>query len=187
MSEQLNEKISHSRRPPGWSRNPSSLRFRSRVAFLAAIAAVASVFLVPELGDFAPFLAASFISTGILSLIGSSHRWRTTPWLVLLNLGTALGLSLLPSFVLGVVRPAFNADPNYVAYAVSALAAIMSGYIGDEWLASVQTLKRLSEHGRPMRRSFFGLSPSPRQRVRTISLNDVSTRASRSRSRQENV
>lgn len=147
------------RRPLAWSCNPSSLRYRSRVAALGAISAVTVVFLIPMIGEGAPFLIAGFLASSVLSLSGSSSRWRTSPWLVLLNLIVLLTAVLIPVFVFTVVRPAFENEPHPLGFALSLLAAIMTGYVGDEWLASMQTLKRLSEHGRKTLRTFFGLSP----------------------------
>ncbi|RYZ71698.1 MAG: hypothetical protein EOP05_06140 [Proteobacteria bacterium] len=151
--------IKSARIPLAWSRNPSSLRLRSRVAALGAVSSVSVLFLIPVIGDVAPFLISGFLLTSILSLIGASSRWRTSPWLVLTNLVVSLAFVLIPVFVFAIVRPALENDPSVIGYALSLLAAIMTGYIGDEWLASMQTLKRLSEHGRKMHRTFFGLSP----------------------------
>lgn len=149
--------------PHGWSRNPSNLGLRSRAAAIGAIAAMASLFAIPVLGDAAPFLASAFILTSLLALLGPTSRWRTAPWLVCLNLISSFGLTLLPAFVLTIFRPALVDNPSYIGYALTALAALQTGLIADEWMASLQTLKRLSEHGRRIQRTFFGLSPlSPR-------------------------
>jgi hypothetical protein len=175
----MSDKLSQPRRPLAWSRNPSSLRFRARVAALGAVSSITLVFLIPILGETAPYLITASLVTSVLALSGNSSRWRTAPWLVMLNLSISVAASLIPLFIFTVLKPALANDPSVIGFALTALAAIMSGYLGDEALASLQTMKRLSEHGRKVRRMFFGLSPVRPSAQGTITLRDLSRRLSK--------
>lgn len=146
------------RRPQGWSRNPSQFSYRARAAAIAAMSAMVCIVLVGDNPKLILEVPLFFVASGFLSLCGPTDRWRALPWLGALNALIAF-VCLLASFHFGVLWPAIEGVTSPLGWILACMSAINAGLTCDEWLASAQTLRRLSQRGRNVTRVFFGVSP----------------------------
>lgn len=158
--------------PPGWRHNPSSFSRRARVASIAAIAA--SLILILDAPSPAVQATCAFASlgVGVFTLLGSSHRWASAPWLVALDALVAFVGLTQTALLVSTYANERRIDGAVLAYV--ALSFLMAGAILDEGLASAQLLRRHADRGRSLWRAFFGFK-SRRRAGRSVTLDDVTT------------
>lgn len=172
--------------PPGWSYNPSAWSERIPIVVLAIIGFLIALYLsLYQLKVFGtvwePFFGAGsekilnssvsrilpipdaalgaigYLADAVTGVIGGTERWRTMPWIVVL-FGLAVGPLGAISILLVILQPVMFDSWCTLCLASAAVSILMIGPAMDEVLLSLQYLKRESERGRPMWRTFLGLS-----------------------------
>ena len=108
---------------------------------------------VPDafLGAFGYFLDA------VTGAIGSTKRWKTMPWIVVV-FGLAVGPLGFVSVMLVVFQPVLYNSFCTLCLASAVVSIAMIGPAMDEMLASLQYMKRVKDSGRPFWRHFWGLA-----------------------------
>jgi Vitamin K epoxide reductase family len=105
-------------------------------------------------------LGAFYLLDAVAGLIGSRQRWRTMPWIVVV-FGLAVGPLGAVSIVLVILQPVLF-DAWCTLCLVSALISLlMIGPAMDEFLASLQYLKRQHVQERSLWRALWGLIDRP--------------------------
>ncbi|MGH2598517.1 MAG: vitamin K epoxide reductase family protein [Dehalococcoidia bacterium] len=174
--------------PPGWAYNPSSWPQRLPIIALAlggfgiamylslyqwrVIDAVWEPFFgggsviilnswVSELLPFPDaFLGAlGYLADAVTGVIGGRRRWRTMPWMVVL-FGLAVGPLGAVSITLVIFQPVLFDAWCSLCLASAVISVLMIGPAMDEFLASLQHLRRVRRAGGSVWRAFWGL-PSP--------------------------
>jgi uncharacterized membrane protein len=170
--------------PPGWSSNPSAWKKRIPligIAFLGLlIAGYLSLYQLKIVGTiWDPFFGegSKKILTGGISqylpfpdallgalgygadlfagTIGDTQRWRTKPWIVVFFGMIVLMLGLV-SLMLMIFQPVlFNAWCT-LCLASAACSIILIGPVMEEFLASLQYLKRVKTSDLPFWKIFWG-------------------------------
>jgi hypothetical protein len=130
--------------PPGWDYNPAAWSQRLPVIVLAMIGFVIATYL-------------SYLVDAITGAIGGRARWRTMPWIVIL-FGLAVGPLGVVSVMLVVFQPLLFDAWCTLCLASAIVSLVMIGPAMDEFLASLQHLKRASDEGMSLWRVFWGLS-----------------------------
>ncbi len=99
--------------------------------------------------------AFAYLVDGGLALAGDERRWRTAPWLVLLNGLVALGLVLTGIFLVGAQLFLFHTGCTLCI--CSALTSFATGWlIHDEVLASLEQIRESHDRGRPIWQALLG-------------------------------
>ncbi len=171
--------------PPGWDNNPSSWRDRLPIIGLSVwgflIAGYLTLFQVdvittvwePFFGDgsrtvlnsrFSRVLpvpdaalgAFGYLLDAVTGAVGSPHRWRRMPWIVIL-FGIAVGPLGLISMTLVIIQPVLLDAWCSLCLLSALVSALMIGPAMDEVLASLQFLKRV-DRDRSLWRAFWGMS-----------------------------
>ncbi len=172
--------------PPGWDNNPSSWRQRLPIILLAilgfAIAGYLGLFQLKFLGSvWEPFFgdgsrtiltsrishllpipdallgAFGYLVDAVTGAIGGTERWRRMPWIVVI-FGLAVGPLGGVSIMLVMFQPVlFNAWCT-LCLASAVISVAMIGPAMDEFLASLQYLRRIKDEGDSVWRAFWGLS-----------------------------
>ncbi|MGH9174794.1 MAG: vitamin K epoxide reductase family protein [Vicinamibacterales bacterium] len=171
--------------PPGWEHNPAAWSQRIPVIVLALAGfGIASYLALYQWGVFGtvwePFFgggskkilnssvsealpipdaalgAFTYLLLAAAGLIGSRRRWRTMPWIVVL-FGLAVGPLGVVSVMLTVFQPVLYGTWCTLCLASAAISLAMVGPAMDEFLASLQHLKREHAKGRSLWRAFWGL------------------------------
>jgi uncharacterized membrane protein len=175
--------------PPGWDDNPSSWSQRLPIIALALAGfGIAMYLALYQWGVFAsvwePFFgegsrviltssisrllpvpdaalgAFGYLLDAVAGVIGGRQRWRTMPWIVVV-FGLAVGPLGAVSILLVIFQPVLF-DAWCTLCLVSALISLlMIGPAMDEFLASLQYLKRQHLQGRSLWRAFWGRSDRP--------------------------
>ena len=101
--------------------------------------------------------AIGYLVDAITGAIGGRARWRTMPWVVIL-FGIAVGPLGVVSVLLVVLQPMLFDAWCTLCLASAVVSLVMIGPAMDEFLASLQHLKRVSDEGIPFWRVFWGLS-----------------------------
>jgi len=96
------------------------------------------------------------LSDAIAGLVGGVRRWRTMPWIVVL-FGLLVGPLGGVSVLLVILQPAVLDAWCTLCLVTAATSIVMIGPAMDEVLAALQHLKRQSQQGRSLWRSFWGL------------------------------
>lgn len=103
--------------------------------------------------------AFGYFADAITGVIGSNRRWRTMPWLVVL-FGLFVGPLGAVSILLVILQP-FVGGWCLLCLVTAFISVVMIGPAMDEVLASLQHLRRESNAGRSVWRTFWGLAPEP--------------------------
>ena len=176
--------------PPGWSYNPSSWPQRLPIVGLALVGTAVAVYLTlyqvrvlpgvwePFFGDGSWVILNSRISRvlpvpdaalgafgylvdAVTGVIGGRGRWRTMPWIVIV-FGLAVGPLGAVSILLVILQPVLLDAWCTLCLASAVISVLMIGPAMDEFLASLQYVRRERGRGRSLWRSFWGLGdPSP--------------------------
>ena len=174
--------------PPGWSYNPSSWPQRLPIVGLALVGTAVAVYLTlyqlrflatvwePFFGDGSRVILNSKISRilpvpdaalgalgylvdAVTGVIGGRGRWRTMPWIVV-TFGLAVGPLGAVSILLVVFQPVLLDAWCTLCLGSALISILMIGPAMDEFLASLQHLRREHDRGRSAWRVFWGLRPS---------------------------
>jgi uncharacterized membrane protein len=171
--------------PPGWSYNPSSWPQRLPIVGLALVGGLIATYLtlyqlriVP--GVWEPFFgdgsrtvlnsgvsrllpvpdaalgAFGYVVDAVTGLIGGRGRWRTLPWMVLV-FGVAVGPLGAVSLLLVVLQPVLLDSWCTLCLASALISVLMIGPAMDEFLASLQYMRRERDRGHSLWRAFWGL------------------------------
>ena len=170
--------------PPGWDYNPAKWSQRLPIVGFAlvgfGIATYLTLFQVgvittvwePFFGDGSRTILTSKIShalpipdaalgafgyfvDAVAGLIGTSKRWRTMPWIVIV-FGLAVGPLGVVSVMLVVFQPVLLNAFCTLCLASAVVSVVMIGPAMDEMLASLQYLQRVKRAGLPFWRAFWG-------------------------------
>ena len=176
--------------PPGWSYNPSSWPQRLPIVGLALVGTAIAVYLTlyqvrvlpsvwePFFGDGSRVILNSKVSRllpipdaalgafgyfvdAVTGVIGGRGRWRTMPWIVIV-FGLAVGPLGAVSILLVVLQPVLLDAWCTLCLASAVISVLMIGPAMDEFLASLQHMRRERDRGRSLWRSFWGLG-EPRE------------------------
>lgn len=172
--------------PPGWGYNPSAWGQRLPIVVLAmvgfGIATYLTLFQVeviatvwePFFGDGSRVILTSatsrvlpvpdaalgafgYLLDAATGVIGGRARWRTMPWIVII-FGLAIGPLGAVSILLVILQPLLYDSFCTLCLASALISVLMIGPALDEFLASLQHLRREMARGRPLWRAFLGLS-----------------------------
>lgn len=100
--------------------------------------------------------ALAYLVDAVAGVIGSTKRWKTMPWIVVI-FGLAVGPLGFVSIMLVVFQPVLYDSFCTLCLASAVVSVSMIGPAMDELLASLQYLKRVRASGRPFWRHFWGL------------------------------
>jgi uncharacterized membrane protein len=172
--------------PPGWNYNPSKWQERVPIALAALVGfGIATYLTLYQVGVFShvwePFFgdgsqkilhsgvskalpipdamlgAFSYLTDAVGGLVGRTRRWETMPWMVIL-FGLAVGPLGVVSVMLVVFQPVLYGEWCTLCLCSAAISLMMIGPAMDEFLASMQHLKRVSRRGDSVWRAFWGLA-----------------------------
>lgn len=170
--------------PPGWDYNPASWKQRLPIIGLAAlgffIAAYLSLYQLEMIKNvWEPFFgkgsyrilnspvskvlpvpdaalgAFGYLLDAVAGAIGSTRRWRTMPWIVVV-FGIAVGPLGLVSVLLVVLQPVLFDSWCTLCLVTAIISVVMIGPTMDELLASLQYLKRVKKAGLPVWQALWG-------------------------------
>lgn len=173
--------------PPGWSYNPSSWPQRLPIVGAALVGFGIALYLAlyqwrvvdtvwePFFGDGSRRILTSSISyllpipdaalgalgylvDAVTGVIGGKERWRSSPWMVVV-FGIAVGPLGAISILLVILQPVLLDAWCTLCLASAFISVVMIGPAMDEFLASLQHLKREKQRGRSVWRAFWGLRP----------------------------
>lgn len=180
--------------PEGWSYNPASWSQRLPIVGLALLGfLIAGYLALYQLGIFKtvwePFFgngsrtilnsgvsrvlpipdaalgALGYLLDAVTGVIGGRKRWRTMPWIVVI-FGLAVGPLGAISILLVILQPVMYNSFCTLCLASAVISVLMIGPAMDEFLASLQYLKRQQAAGRSLWRVFWGLDEAETQ-IRT--------------------
>jgi uncharacterized membrane protein len=173
--------------PPGWEANPSAWNERIPIVVLAlvgfAIATYLSLFQLDVVGTvWEPFFgddsrviltsevsnvlpvpdaalgAAGYLVDAVTGAIGGTARWRTMPWIVVI-FGLAVGPLGIVSIALVVIQPVVYGSFCTLCLSSAVVSLAMIGPAMDEFLASLQYLRRARSEGRSLWHVFWHGGP----------------------------
>lgn len=101
--------------------------------------------------------ALGYLLDAVTGAIGSTRRWKTMPWIVIL-FGLAVGPLGFVSVMLVVFQPVLYQSFCTLCLTTAVISVAMIGPAMDEMLASLQYVKRVKDSDRPFRRHFWGLT-----------------------------
>lgn len=171
--------------PPGWDYNPSTWPQRLPIVGLALVGFGIATYLAlyqldlirsvwePFFGDGSLTILNSKVSNvlpipdaalgafgylldAVTGAIGSTKRWRTKPWIVII-FGLAVGPLGVVSVMLVVFQPVLFDSFCTLCLASAVISVAMIGPAMDEMLASCQYIKRVKQSGHSFWRAFWGL------------------------------
>lgn len=175
--------------PPGWSYNPAAWSQRVPIVIVAMIGFAIAMYLSLFQWDILPtvwepffgnqsriilkdtwvsqllpfpdaFLGAlGYLADAIAGVIGGRARWRTMPWIVVL-FGILVGPLGFVSIMLVVFQPVLFDAWCTLCLASAIASVVMIGPAMDEFLASLQYLKREKDRGKSVWRVFWGIGPN---------------------------
>lgn len=175
--------------PPGWSKNPSEWNERIPIVALALLGTAIATYLALYQLDVIPTVWEPFFGTGsrtilnskvshvlpipdaalgafgylldaVTGLIGGRDRWQKMPWIVVV-FGLAVGPLGAISILLVILQPVLFDAFCTLCLASALISVAMIAPAMDEFLASLQHVRREKCRGRSLWRTFWGLSPSP--------------------------
>jgi hypothetical protein len=170
--------------PPGWSYNPSSWRQRLPIVVLALAGFGIATYLALYQwrivqGVWEPFFgrgseiilnssvsrvlpipdaalgALGYLLDAVTGVIGGRERWRTMPWIVIV-FGLAVGPLGAVSILLVIFQPVLFDAWCTLCLASAAISLVMIGPAMDEFLASMQVMRRAHDDRRSVWRTFWG-------------------------------
>lgn len=171
--------------PPGWSYNPSSWSQRLPIVGAAVVGFGVALYLAlyqwrvigtvwePFFGDGsrrilnsrishilpipdAALGALGYLVDAVTGVIGGKERWRSMPWIVIL-FGIAVGPLGAISILLVILQPVLFDAWCTLCLASAFISVVMIGPAMDEFLASLQHLRREKKRGHSVWRAFWGL------------------------------
>jgi uncharacterized membrane protein len=171
--------------PPGWDYNPASWSNRLPIVALAVVGFGIATYLALYQLDIVeqvwePFFgngsitilnsrvshvlpvpdaalgAFGYLVDAVTGVIGSTKRWRTMPWIVIV-FGLAVGPLGFVSVMLVVFQPVLFDAWCTLCLASAAISILMIGPAMDEMLASLQYMKRAKDAGKPFWKVFWGI------------------------------
>ena len=171
-------------KPPGWDYNPASWDQRLPIVALALLGFLIALYLTlyqvrvfhsvwepffgsgsqrilnSEISRILPIPDAAlgalgYLADAVFGLVGSTRRWRTMPWVVLV-FGLAVGPLGLVSVLLVVLQPVMLDAWCTLCLATAFISVVMIGPAMDEMLASLQYLKRVKQSGLSLWKGFWG-------------------------------
>jgi hypothetical protein len=177
--------------PPGWDYNPATWPQRLPIIVLAMIGFAIATYLAlyqwrivswvwdpffPEgslkvlnsrISHILPIPdaalgAISYLVDALAGAIGGRARWRTMPWIVIV-FGIAVGPLGVVSVMLVVFQPVLFDAWCTLCLASALVSLLMIAPTMDEFLASLQHLKRASDKGMSLWRVFWGLNATAKQ------------------------
>ena len=102
-------------------------------------------------------IALGYFADALTGAIGGRARWRTMPWIVII-FGLLVGPLGAISILLVVLQPVMFDAWCTLCLATAVISVLMIGPAMDEFLASLQHLKRERAQGRSPWRVFWGLA-----------------------------
>ena len=170
--------------PPGWDYNPAAWSQRLPIVGLAMVGVGIATYLSlyqlkviptiwePFFGDGSERILNSSISRvlpipdaalgafgylldAVTGLIGGTRRWKRMPWIVVI-FGLAVGPLGVISIMLVVFQPVLLNAFCTLCLASAVVSVAMIGPAMDEFLASLQYLRREKDAGRSVWRAFWG-------------------------------
>jgi len=163
--------------PPGWRRNPTSLRRRALLATLAATGLLVALYLtlyqwnawgvwdpffdsrtVLDLTHPVPDALAGVIAYGtelVLLVLGGRDRWRSLPW-ACLALTAILAVGAVVSIGLIIVQPTVAGEWCTLCLASAALSFALLALGLDEGRAAWQHVRRAQRQGVSLGDAFWG-------------------------------
>ena len=176
----------HQDAPPGWDYNPASWPQRLPIIVLALVGYAIAQYLAlyqwravdtvwePFFGDGSvtilnskvshlfprPFTdgflgALGYLADAVTGTVGGRARWRTMPWIVIL-FGLLVGPLGAVSILLVILQPVMFDAWCTLCLATAAISVLMIGPAMDEFLASLQYLRRVRDTGGSTWRAFWG-------------------------------
>ncbi len=171
--------------PPGWDYNPAAWSQRIPIVILATIgffiAAYLSLYQLDILSNvWEPFFgdgsitifnskishvlpipdaalgAFGYLLDAVTGVIGNTKRWRTMPWIVIV-FGLAVGPLGFVSVMLVVFQPVLFDSWCTLCLASAVISIVMIGPAMDEFLASLQYMKRAKDANVSVWRAFWGM------------------------------
>lgn len=171
--------------PPGWTYNPSHWSERIPLVVVAAVGLAIALYLsayqlrlVPSIWD--PFFgsasserildspissvlpipdalmgAIGYLLDAVTGVIGSTKRWKTMPWIVIL-FGVAVGPLGLTSLFLVIAQPVLFDAWCTLCLTSAAISTVMIGPAMDEVLASLQYMQRVKRSNLSVWKAFWG-------------------------------
>lgn len=172
--------------PPSWDYNPSSWPQRWPLIAVAFVGFLIALYLglyqlrviptvwEPFFGRGSEMVLNSFISRAlpvpdallgafgyvldvVTGIIGSTDRWKTKPWIVIL-FGFAIGPLGLISVMLVIFQPVLVGAWCTLCIVTAIISIVMISPATDELLASLQYLRRVRQNGDPVWDAFWGRS-----------------------------
>lgn len=170
--------------PPGWDYNPASWPQRLPIIILALVGtAIATYLAMYQLNIFStvwePFFgngsvtilnsktsqilpipdaalgAFGYLLDAVTGAVGGSRRWRTMPWIVIM-FGLAVGPLGFISVLLVILQPVLYDSWCTLCLASGLISVLMIGPAMDEFLASMQYMKRVKLAGESRWKGFWG-------------------------------
>jgi uncharacterized membrane protein len=170
--------------PPGWSYNPASWSQRIPIVVLAiigfGIATYMALFQLKLVDDvWEPFFgndsrkiltssvsnilpipdaalgAMGYVADALTGAIGGIRRWRTMPWIVIM-FGLAVGPLGFISVLLVILQPVMFDAWCTLCLASAVISVVMIGPAMDEFLASLQYMKRVKDANVSLWKAFWG-------------------------------
>ena len=100
--------------------------------------------------------ALGYLADAVTGAVGGRRRWRTMPWIVII-FGLLVGPLGAISILLVILQPVMFDAWCTLCLATAVISVLMIGPAMDEFLASVQHVKREKARGRSAWRVFWGL------------------------------
>ena len=170
--------------PPGWSYNPATWGQRLPIVGLAmlgfGIATYMALFQLKILDTvWEPFFgndsrkiltssvsqilpipdaalgAIGYLADAVTGAVGGTRRWRTMPWIVIM-FGLAVGPLGFISILLVILQPVLFDAWCTLCLCSAAISVIMIGPAMDEFLASMQYMKRVKDANVSLWKAFWG-------------------------------
>jgi hypothetical protein len=177
--------MKHEAIPPGWDYNPASWGQRIPIVVLAIIGfGIAGYMALYQLNVFStvwePFFgdgsrkilnssvshilpipdaalgAIGYLVDAVAGIIGGTRRWRTMPWIVIV-FGLAVGPLGFISVILVILQPVLFDSWCTLCLASAVISVVMIGPAMDEFLASLQYMKRVKASGVSTWKAFWGV------------------------------
>lgn len=169
--------------PEGWDYNPSTWSQRLPIIVLALVGTTIAAYLAafqlgvvstvwePFFGDGSERILTSsvshvlpipdaalgafgYLADAATGAIGGRSRWRTMPWIVVL-FGLAVGPLGAVSITLVILQPVMFDEWCTLCLASAAISLAMIGPAMDEFLASLQWLRRIHRTGGDVWHAFW--------------------------------
>lgn len=170
--------------PPAWAYNPSSWKQRLPLVVIAVVGMLIAIYLglyqlrvfdtvwEPFFGDGSVRIlnsgvskilpipdgllgAFGYFADAVTGVIGSTRRWRTMPWIVIV-FGLAVGPLGMVSILLVVLQPVMFDAYCTLCLLSGIISVVMISPAVDEMLASLQYLQRVKRSGHSVWKAFLG-------------------------------